>query len=417
MSFPDVIPQLANDLSRLFVKTERHEQLLHQAAMLAEQFRQNMRQIDEEAMFPFEHFNRLKETNYLSLTVPNQFGGQELSLYELILIQERLSQGDASTGLCAGWHLGLVYDIRERNTWNRRTFEWLCREIVERKAVINRLATEEATGSPTRGGKPVTTAVKRDGKWILTGRKSFASMAEVLDYSLVTATIADTGKVGFFLVDHRLDGIRIEQTWNMIAMRGTRSDDVIFDHVELPQDALVELDQLEFVKGGGSRAWLLHIPACYLGTAIAARNYAISFALHYQPNSVSEPIIHLSHVRQKIAQMDMELFQARHFLYFVAERWDTLPEKRPFMDRELAAAKYIALNSANRVVDLAMRIVGAKSLQLSNPLQQYYRDVRAGLHNPPMEDAVLELFASQAISNGTTTDKKANTNPHPSPTI
>ncbi|WP_008880411.1 MULTISPECIES: acyl-CoA dehydrogenase family protein [Geobacillus] len=394
----NVIEPLSSDLSQLFVKTERHEQLLRLAAPLAESFRQNMQQIDEEAVFPFEHFERLKETNYLALTVPERYGGQELSLYELILIQERLSQGDASTGLCAGWHLGLVYDIRERNTWNPRTFEWLCREIVQRKAVINRLATEEATGSPTRGGKPITTAMKRDGKWILTGRKSFASMAEALDYSLVTATIVDTGKVGFFLVDHRLNGIRIESTWDMIAMRGTRSDDVIFDQVELPADSLVELDQLEFVKGGGSRAWLLHIPACYLGAAIAARNYAISFASRYQPNSLSEPIIHLAHVRQKIAEMDIELFKARHFLYFVAERWDTLPEKRPFMDRELAAAKYIALNSANRVVDLAMRIAGAKSLQRSNPLQQYYRDVRAGLHNPPMDDAVLELFASQAIN-------------------
>ncbi len=413
MVLPDLIPYLANDLSRLFVKTERHEQLLQQASMLAEQFRPNMRRIDEEGAFPFEHFQLLKETNYLALTVPEEYGGQSLSLYELILVQERLSQGDASTGLCAGWHLGLVYDIRERRTWNARTFAWLCREIVNRKAVINRLATEEATGSPTRGGKPITTAVKRDGKWILTGRKSFASMAEALDYSLVTAVIADTGKVGFFLVDHRSDGIRIEKTWDMIAMRGTRSDDVIFDHVELPTDALVELGQLEFVKGGGSRAWLLHIPACYLGAAIAARNYAISFASHYQPNSVSEPIIHLPHVRQKIAEMDMELWKARHVLYFTAERWDAIPEKRSAMDRELALAKYIALNSANRVVDLAMRIAGAKSLHRSNPLQQYYRDVRAGLHNPPMEDAVVELFASHAIPNGAAIVH--NTGIHPSP--
>ncbi len=34
-----------------------------------------------------------------------------------------------------------------------------------------------------------------------------------------------------------------------------------------------------------------------------------------------------------------------------------------------------------------MRIVGAKSLEMNRPLQRYYRDMRAGLHNPPMEDA------------------------------
>ncbi|AJO24047.1 Butyryl-CoA dehydrogenase [Heyndrickxia coagulans] len=40
-------------------------------------------------------------------------------------------------------------------------------------------------------------------------------------------------------------------------------------------------------------------------------------------------------------------------------------------------------------MDLAMRIVGARSLFQKSPLQCYYRDVHAGLHNPPMDDTVL----------------------------
>jgi len=41
--------------------------------------------------------------------------------------------------------------------------------------------------------------------------------------------------------------------------------------------------------------------------------------------------------------------------------------------------------------------VGAKSLQLSNPLQRYYRNVRAGLHNPPMDDMTIIKLATAAI--------------------
>ncbi|WP_438870459.1 hypothetical protein [Pseudomonas sp. L1(2025)] len=44
-----------------------------------------------------------------------------------------------------------------------------------------------------------------------------------------------------------------------------------------------------------------------------------------------------------------------------------------------------------------MRLVGAKSLQRSNPLQRYYRDVRAGLHNPPMDDITIKRLAETAI--------------------
>ena len=54
-------------------------------------------------------------------------------------------------------------------------------------------------------------------------------------------------------------------------------------------------------------------------------------------------------------------------------------------------------NSAITIVDKAMRLVGAKSLQRTNPLQRYYRDVRAGLHNPPMDDMTIKKLALSAL--------------------
>jgi alkylation response protein AidB-like acyl-CoA dehydrogenase len=387
---------LSEEVSRPFIQNERQESLFREAAGLADRFQSRAAAIDEEGRFPFENFQELKKSAYVSLTVPKQFGGKEISLYEFVLLQERLAQGDASTALSIGWHLGVIYDLRERKIWDHVLFERICREIVENKVLINRAATEIATGSPTRGGKPQTIAVKENGKWRITGRKSFTTMAVALDYSLVTATIEESGEVGTFLIDHRLKGVRVEENWDMLGMRGTRSDDLVLNQVILAEDALVELEQLDS-SNHSPRAWLLHVPACFLGVAIAARNYAVSFAAHYQPNSLPVPIKDVPEVQRKIGEMDLELLKARHVLYSVAHRWDTEPDKRERMGGELAAAKHIAVNSANKVVDLAMRIVGARSLQKSNPLQRYYRDVRAGLHNPPMDDAVISLLAKQAL--------------------
>ena len=72
-------------------------------------------------------------------------------------------------------------------------------------------------------------------------------------------------------------------------------------------------------------------------------------------------------------------------------------DQRKLLNQELGAAKHIVTNAAIRIVDQAMRLVGAKSLDLSNPLQRYYRDVRAGLHNPPMDDMVISKLAHAAI--------------------
>ena len=67
------------------------------------------------------------------------------------------------------------------------------------------------------------------------------------------------------------------------------------------------------------------------------------------------------------------------------------------MKADLAAVKTCVTNQAMEVVDLAMRVTGARSLSEKNPLQRYWRDVRAGLHNPPMDDATFMLLADDVL--------------------
>lgn len=378
-----------------FLQNERQEELLISAGRLAERFAERRAKTDEEGSFPFENLRDLKEAGYLSLTVPEKYGGKGINLYDWLLVQEQLATGDGATALSIGWHLGSILEIAESGTWKESQFEKLSREISDSQLLINRAATELGTGSPTRGGLPSTKAEKKGDKWILNGRKSFASMAVALDYTLATARVGDTEEKGVFLVDNRSNGVRVEDKWNTISMRGTRSDDLIFEDVELPADALVE--QEDNPNNPLPKAWLLHIPACYLGIALAARNYAISFAKTYHPNSLPGPIVEVPEVQRKIGEMELRLFHSRQLLYAVADKWIRFPEHRPHMGGELGAVKHVATNAANEVVDLAMRIVGARSLQKDNPLQQFYRDVRAGLHNPPMDDSVISLLARNAI--------------------
>jgi len=94
--------------------------------------------------------------------------------------------------------------------------------------------------------------------------------------------------------------------------------------------------------------------------------------------------------------MDLALTQARHLLYSVAEVYDD-ESRRSLLSNEIGVVKHTVTNSAVTIVDKAMRIVGAKSLQRSNPLQRHYRDVRAGLHNPPMDDMTIKKLALSAI--------------------
>lgn len=363
---------------------------------LSQRFLTRASKIDEEGSFPFENISELKSSGYTELTLPKKFGGEAISLYDLVRFQEYIARGDGATALSIGWHMGIIQDLGEKNTWKESMFKMLS-EDVKKGALINNCASEPQTGSPTRGGKPTTTAVKDGDKWIINGRKTFSTMAPVLDYFNVTATVQETDAIGYFLIPRSAAGVEIVETWDSIAMKGTGSHDLVLNNVEVEEDYQVEW----FEPGNkGASGWLLHIPACYLGIAQAAQTYAIKFAKDYSPNSITGSIIDLPYVKQKVGEMELELTRARHFLYSVAKQWDhSSEEERNQLKPELSAVKHAVTNAAIKVVDLAMRVVGAQSLSAKNPLQRYYRDVRAGLHNPPMDDMTIILLADKAINN------------------
>ncbi|GGH80798.1 alkylation response protein AidB-like acyl-CoA dehydrogenase [Pullulanibacillus pueri] len=385
-------------MDHLFLQTDHERELYAKAKHLADQFRKDAAENDREARFPVAHFQALKEAGYTALTVPESYGGEDISLTEMVIAQEQLAQGDAATALSVGWHLGVVMDLALRREWEESAFSQLCQGIVKEKQLINRIMTEPKTGSPTRGGKPQTTARQTTDGWILNGHKNFSTLSALADWFLVTASIENQEEVGWFLVSREANGVAVEQTWDTMGMRATRSDDVFLKDVTVGSDALVETISRNREKKSLPPAWLLHIPACYLGIALAARHDVIHFAETYQPNSLEHPIKDVPRVRDKIGEIELKLLNARYMLYSVARQWDQLPDKRYELGASLAAAKVVVMNAATEVVDSAMKIVGGSSLNKSLPFERYLRDVRAGLFNPPTEDSVLGMLAKQAFN-------------------
>ena len=373
--------------------TKQQSDILQRLKGISKEFAARAQKHDDERSFPAENIEDLKKINYTKLTLPKEYGGDGEGLVPYLLGQEIIAQSCGSTALAIGWHNMVILELLENQEWTAKNKDKIFKEIAD-GALVNRAASEPATGSPTRGGRPQTTALRDGDKWIIKGRKTYTSLAPALDIFLVSAWIPEKEMIGWFKVYKNQAGVSIEETWDMIAMQGTGSHDLVMENVIVPIEDFVERASTRRTSG-----WLLHIPACYLGIAIGARNQAIQFAKTYSPNSLKGPISELPHIQTKIGQMELELMQARSFLYSVARRWDQYPDKREKMGAELAAVKVAVTNQAMSIVDTAMRIVGAQSLQRKNPMQRFYRDVRAGLHNPPMEDAVFSLLAKVALDN------------------
>lgn len=352
---------------------------------------------DEAGTFPFENFEHLKEIGYPALTIPKIYGGLGISLTEMLYHQETIAEADGSTALSIGWHMGITKQLGEEDIWKQEKYKAFARDVIDTGALLNNAASEPATGSPTRGGKPETVAKKEGNGWIISGRKNFTTLAPILSYFVVSASIDGTDQVGNFLINRDRNGVKIDETWDSIAMKATGSHDLVLEDVRVDEDDLVQ-----HLNPGNKPAtgWLLHIPACYLGIARAAQAYAINFATNYSPNSIKGTIADLPNVKQKIGEMELRVLESSHFLYAVAKKWDeSNKETRQTMKPELGAVKLSVVNQAIEIVDLSMRIVGARSLSQKSPLQRYYRDVRAGLHNPPMDDMTIMQLASASIAN------------------
>jgi alkylation response protein AidB-like acyl-CoA dehydrogenase len=143
------------------------------------------------------------------------------------------------------------------------------------------------------------------------------------------------------------------------------------------------------------------VPACYLGIALAARRELVAFAWRHRPNSLPGPIAELPAVQDQLGRIDLTLARANAMLFDAAAAWDQADSAgRQRLRAHLGAVKVAGTEAAVEAVDLCMRVVGGHSLARQLPFERHFRDVRAGLHNPPMADLALRALGRAALDAG-----------------
>lgn len=377
------------------------------ARELAADFATRAEQHDREASFPFENFDRLREAGFLRLTVPASHGGFGVPLSLFLQTQEELATGDGATALALNMHQIRFGSEREAHTYPDAWFDELCRGAVEEGSLCNTAATEEGLGSPAGGGLPETFASPVEGGWRLSGRKTFTTMAPLLQYIIVTARISSTSpdpEIGTFMVRPSDPGVSVVETWDSLGMRATGSHDLVLDDLSLAADRLMvrRVVGQPDPRGASGQTWFaLGVAATTLGVARAARGHAVDFARTRTPTG-NAPIRELPGVRMRIARIDLLLQRSRALIYDAAGAWERGDTTGMAPIDRVVIAKVETLNACIEAVDLAMRVIGGVSLLKRKQVERCYRDIRAGLHNPPLEDRALEQIARRALDGAPT---------------
>jgi alkylation response protein AidB-like acyl-CoA dehydrogenase len=369
------------------------------ATELSGMIAQRAAQYDAEGSFAAENFEDIKAAGYPSLSVPAEFGGWGAGLRDAVTAQEILGMGDGSTALAIAMHVWTIGWAAQVEKWPTDLFAQVCGDAVANGSLINTCGTEPELGSPAFGGRPRTTAYHNGTAWVINGRKSFASMAPILDYFVIPAAIQSADSVGRFLVP-RQPGLTVEPNWDVVGMRSTGSNDITLQDVQVPDRYLID----QFVPQAPDRnkaqqnAWfVLTVSAVYLGIAAAAHQFALQFAQHRVPTALGKPIATLESIQRRLGKAEYKLQSARSILYYTADQWDAEPDKRAEMGDAIVVAKLTVTNHAIDIVNAAMRVVGGTSLARSLPLERYYRDVFAGLFHPLSDDSAFPLLGRVAL--------------------
>jgi alkylation response protein AidB-like acyl-CoA dehydrogenase len=298
--------------------------------------------------------------------------------------------------LGAAMNAHVLGSANEANSWPESLLEKIGHEVVTRGALINAIASEPELGSPSRGGAFRTIAHKVDGGWQITGRKTWATGGEMMDFFVVHASLegehTGTGKM---IVPASSPGFRLESTWtDALAMRSSAAHDAVLENVFVPDELFIS----PVPSDPNSSAWFWSsMAATYLGVGWAALEEMTRYAKSRVPSALGKPISSLENVQRNIGEMELSLKSAQLLLLEATGRWSANLEDRASLLPLLAGAKYACTNAAIHVTDLALRTAGGGSLTRVTSLERHFRDARAGLAHPPSDDLALAMIGRSSL--------------------
>jgi acyl-CoA dehydrogenase len=318
-----------------------------------------------------ELVRRLAAGGWLRYAVPAAYGGvhETLQVRSLCLVRETLSHASgladfafAMQGLGSG-PISLFGTDEQRRRW--------LPPVVRGEAVAAFALSEPDAGSDVMA---MTTMARRDnGGYVIDGRKTWISNAGIADRYVVFTRFPEAGERGFaaFVVDADNPGLRVSERIGVTAPHPLGTVD--FDGCRIGSDALIG------EAGGGMKVALgtldvfrSTVGAAALGFARRALDEALAWTR--ERRAFGSVLADHQLTRAALAEMALDVDAAALLVYRAAWTRDNGAAR---VTREAAMAKLYATEAAQRVVDRAVQLLGARGVVAGSVVETLYRDVRA----------------------------------------
>jgi len=343
---------------------------------------------DKEGTAPFTEVETVRATGVLPALVPRSLGGGGLDWHTVFSALRPVIRADAG--------LGHVFAYHFVNSWRLQLNENTERiEELQRGLAANHWFWGGA-GNPRDAGLELTPV---DGGFTVSGRKFFATGAQVSDRITATATRADSGEKLAVIIDAKQPGVIHHDDWANIGQRLSASGSVSFDAAWVP-DAHV----LGYGEQSGPRyrpyaslsilLFQLALEHIHVGLAEGALEAAAAYVrTTTKPWSTSEVsrAVDDPYIRELIGELtaatrasDALTWRATDAFAAAAERgWQLTDDERGELAVEIAAAKVVSTKTALDVSSRVFELTGARATGEAYGFDRFWRNARTiTLHDP-----------------------------------
>ena len=327
---------------------------------------------DRKERFPQEALDGLRQTGFIGLSIPEQYGGGGGDPLSYVLFIEELGRGDANVRSIVSVHLGLVAGSIDRWGTEEQKEQWL-----------PRMASGEVLGcfgltEPDYGSNPAdlqATAVKQaDGGYVLNGNKIFITNGTIAGVTLFMARTGGEGARGVsaFLVPNDAEGFEARPIQGKLGLRSCDTAELVLRDVKVGPEALLGGEE-----GKGIRVALtaLNDGRMSLGASCTGLGQAaLDTMVAYTKDRVQfgKPVAGHQLVQALIADTAVEVDCARLLTWRVADL------KTRGEDYSLAAskAKYYASEMSVRAANACVQAHGGYGYIDEYAAGKYLRDAR-----------------------------------------
>jgi alkylation response protein AidB-like acyl-CoA dehydrogenase len=327
---------------------------------------------DASDAFVADNYVDMKTHRVFSAAIPLELGGGGATHPELCELLRGLGRSCGSTALALSMHTHLVATLVWRRVQGQPVDPFLRRVAAEQLVLVSSGASDWLKSS----GR----AERVDGGYRVSGRKIFGSGSPAGDLLITSAPYDDPVEgpvVLHFPVPMHGEGVTVVETWRAMGMRGSGSNDVVFEGVFVPDSAVSLRRPLGEWHSFFNVVMAVALPlvmSAYLGVAEAARDLALQ---QLQKRREDPDVWYL------IGELDNALTTSQ---MAIKEMIDLCGNYTFAPDVPTANAvlirKTIAAQALIAAVEKAVEAVGGSAFMRTSALERLLRDIHGAQFHP-----------------------------------